>query len=214
MLGIENFTVFLTAGILLNLYPGPDSLYILARSISQGRVAGVFAVLGISTGSLFHTLIGSAGFSALLFSSASTFSLIKYAGAAYLFYQALLMLRDSLKTSDRMQLFSDKKSMWKIYRRGALTNILNPKVALFFMALLPQFISAQSSSKPLAFLLLGMVFVLTGTLWCLLLALFASFFSRSMRKNPRVSQWLLRINAGLFGYLGIQLASASFQNQS
>jgi len=95
MFRIENFIIFLTTGILLNLYPGPDSLYIIGRSIGQGRLAGIFAVLGISSGSLIHTFIGSIGLSALLLSSAKAFMIVKYVGTAYLFYQAILMIKDS-----------------------------------------------------------------------------------------------------------------------
>ena len=208
MFGIENFIVFVTSAVLLNLYPGPDSLYILSRSISQGRLAGIFAVLGISSGSLFHTLLGAAGLSALIFSSARAFTFIKYAGAIYLLYQAVLMLKEANKGMRPGSTQSRKKSLARIYRQGAITNILNPKVALFFMALLPQFISPTSANKPLSFMMLGLVFITTGTIWCLFLALFASFFSETLRKNAHVTKWLLRANAGLFAYLGFRLATA------
>lgn len=209
MFGIENFMVFVTSGILLNLYPGPDSLYILSRSVSQGRMAGVCAALGISTGSLFHTLLGAAGFSAIILSSARAFAFLKYAGALYLLYQAVLMLSEAnLGMGSKHAGSRRKTSLARIYRQGAITNILNPKVALFFMALLPQFIAPASPNKPLSFVLLGLVFISTGTIWCLFLALFGSFFSQTLRKNAHVSKWLLRANAGLFAYLGYRLATA------
>jgi len=214
MFGIDNFIIFLTTGILLNLYPGPDSLYIIGRSVSQGRLAGIFAVLGISSGSLFHTFIGSIGLSPLLFSSAKAFMILKYAGAVYLFYQAILMIKDSRNKNHSMSIEVQKKSLFKIYKQGALTNILNPKVALFFMALLPQFISATSPNKSLSFIILGLVFITTGTIWCLLLALFSSFFSQRLRSHSTISKWMLRANAGLFTYLGIRLATAQFKTQS
>ncbi len=208
MFGIDNFVVFLTTGILLNVYPGPDSMYIIARSISQGRLAGIFAVLGISSGSLFHTIIGSIGLSAILLSSAKAFMFIKYAGALYLLYQAIVMLRESTKNSKSCDPSIQNKSLYTVLKQGAVTNILNPKVALFFMALLPQFISATSPNKTLSFIILGLVFIVTGTIWCLLLAVFASYFSRKLRSNPAISRWLLRANAALFTYLGVQLATA------
>lgn len=208
MFGIENFVVFLTTGLLLNLYPGPDSMYILARSISQGRLAGIFAVLGISSGSLFHAIIGAVGLSAIILSSANAFQVIKYAGASYLFYQAILMIRDSRKPNQFNGIEATKKSLFKIYRQGALTNILNPKVALFFMALLPQFISPSCVNKPFTFIILGLVFITTGTIWCLLLAIFSSFFSEKLRSKPKISKWMLRFNAGLFGYLAFKLVIA------
>ena len=205
MFGIENFIVFMTTGILLNLMPGPDSLYIIGRSLSQGRSAGIFAVLGISTGSLFHTFMGAFGLSAILLSSAKAFMFVKYAGAIYLFYQAILLIKDSRKESVLEEIEIPKENHLKVFEQGAITNILNPKVALFFMALLPQFISATSPSKFLSFIFLGSVFITTGTIWCLLLAIFSSFFGKKLRSSSEISKWLLRLNAGLFAYLGIRL---------
>lgn len=176
MLGIEHYLIFLTTGILLNIYPGPDSFYIIGRSISQGKSAGVFAALGISTGALIHTFVGAIGLSALLLASANAFCFIKYAGATYLVYQAIIMFKESFNnsaTSIRYQ--QQSRSLFKIYRQGAITNILNPKVALFFMALIPQFISPSSPNTFLAFLVLGFSFIFTGTLWCLLGAMFFVF---------------------------------------
>ena len=209
MFGIENFLIFLTTGILLNLYPGPDSMYIIARSISQGRTAGICAVLGISSGALFHALLGSVGLSAIILSSAHAFQFIKYVGAIYLLYQAILMIKDSNNQTQINSKEVPQRSLGKIYRQGLLTNILNPKVALFFMALIPQFISPVSQNKPLTFMVLAFVFITTGTIWCLLLALFSSFFSKRLRSNSNASKWLLRLNGSLFGYLSFKLATAS-----
>lgn len=214
MFGIENFLVFLTTGILLNLYPGPDSLYIIGRSISQGRLAGVFAVLGIVTGAFIHTTIGAIGLSAILLTSARAFMAVKYAGAAYLIYQAVLMVKDSFADKSNNPSEIPKKSLSRIYKQGAITNILNPKVALFFMAFIPQFISPTSPNKALAFIILGLVFITTGTIWCLILALSASYFSQKFRRNSRTAKWMLRANAGLFTYLGIRLATAHIKAQS
>ena len=212
--GVENFLVFLTTGILLNLYPGPDSLYIIGRSISQGRLAGVFAVLGIVTGAFIHTMIGAVGLSAILLTSARAFMVVKYAGAVYLIYQAVLMLKDSFADRSNHRVEIPGRSLSRIYKQGAITNILNPKVALFFMALIPQFISPMSPNKALSFIILGLVFITTGTIWCLILALMASYFSQKFRKNSRIAKWMLRANAGLFTYLGIRLATAQFKTQS
>ena len=214
MFGIENFFIFLTTGILLNLYPGPDSLYIIGRSISQGRLAGVFAVLGIITGAFVHTIVGAIGLSAILLTSARAFMIVKYAGAAYLIYQAVLMLKDSFADRSDNPAEVPRKSLSRIYKQGAITNILNPKVALFFMALIPQFISPASPNKALSFIILGLVFITTGTIWCLILALSASYFSQRFRKNSRTAKWMLRANAGLFTYLGIRLATAHIKTQS
>ena len=214
MFGIDNFLVFLTTGIMLNLYPGPDSLYIIGRSISQGRLAGVFAVLGIITGVFIHTIIGAIGLSAILSTSANAFFVLKYAGAVYLIYQAILMMKDSFADKSNNIAEIPRKSFLKIYKQGAITNLLNPKVALFFMAFIPQFISPVSPNKALSFVILGLVFITTGTIWCLVLVLMASFFSRKFRRNSRTAKWLLRANAGLFTYLGIRLATAHIKIQS
>ena len=214
MFGVENFFIFLTTGILLNLYPGPDSLYIIGRSISQGRLAGVLAVLGIVTGALIHTIVGAIGLSAILLTSARAFMIVKYAGVAYLIYQAVLMVKDSFADRPDNPAEIPRKSLSRIYRQGAITNILNPKVALFFMAFIPQFISPASPNKAISFIILGLVFITTGTIWCLILALSASYFSQRFRKNSRTATWMLRANAGLFTYLGIRLATAHIKTQS
>jgi threonine/homoserine/homoserine lactone efflux protein len=213
MFGIDNFFVFVTTGILLNLYPGQDTMYIMARSISQGRLAGVFAALGISTGALFHTLIGALGLSAIIMSSVHAFMLIKIAGACYLIFQALLMFKESMLVASAGAPVKARSRLITIFRQGALTNILNPKVALFFLALLPQFISPASSNKTLSFIILGLIFIFNSTLWCILVALFAAFFSNKLRSNRNLSRWLLRFNAGLFCYLGLKLVFYPFNGK-
>lgn len=214
MFGIENIYLFIVTGLLLNLMPGPDSMYIIARSVSQGRLAGTCAVFGISSGAIFHTILGSIGLSALIFASAKAFTVVKYLGAMYLFYQAVLMLLDSFKHGGKFRPKATKSSLLKIYKQGAITNILNPKVALFFMALIPQFISPTAPNKSISFLILGLIFITTGTIWCLLLAWFAAFFSNKLRSNSIASKWMLRINAGVFTYLGYQLATGQVESLS
>ena len=206
MLGIENFIVFVGAGILLNLYPGPDTLYIVGRSISQGRTAGVLAVLGISTGALFHTALGALGFSVILATSAYAFMIIKFLGALYLIIQGIRMIMEKGKNNLKSNGEVKTLQRFKIYRQGAITNILNPKVALFFLAFIPQFISGNSPNKTLSFILLGFVFITTGTLWCLIVAVFSSFISQKLRSSPLISRWLLKINGVLYICLGLRLA--------
>src|SRR5882757_2074301 len=146
MFGIHDFSLFLAAGILLNLTPGPDTVYILGRSVAQGRGAGVAAALGLS---------------AILATSALAFSAIRLLGGAYLVFLGVKMLLDRRK---RLSLPSNFR--WRTtgaaFRQGVLTNILNPKVALFFLSFLPQFIDPTSNSKIAAFLALGLTFVTTG----------------------------------------------------
>lgn len=211
MLGIENYFVFIGACLMLNLYPGPDTMYIIGRSVSQGRMAGIAATLGISTGGLVHGLLACFGLSALLAVSAKAFLLVKLLGCGYLLYQGVQMFIAAARPLELQPLTNGTASFLRIFRQGALTNILNPKVALFFLAFMPQFISPQAQQKPLAFLVLSATFMTTGTIWCLIVALSAARFSAGVRSNPRFSRWLLRINGTLFGFLGVRLATSEIQ---
>ena len=208
VLGIHDFWLFVVSGVLLNLTPGPDTLYIVGRSIAQGRRAGVLSVLGISTGVLVHTAAAAIGLSALLASSATAFTVVRYAGAAYLVYLGARLL---LSRGDAPQAAADVATAgtgdpWTVYRQGVLTNVLNPKVALFFLAFLPQFVDPSSPHRTAAFLTLGLVFVLSGTIWCLIVACFAAAASRRLRNRPGTGKWLNRLSGGLFIGLGVRVA--------
>jgi len=208
MLGIHDFALFITTGIVLNLTPGPDTLYILGRSVAQGRPAGIASALGISVGSIFHTGAAALGLSAVLATSAWAFTLVKLGGAAYLIFlgvRALLERQHELAMPAHFR----QRGAAAAFRQGILTNVLNPKVALFFLAFLPQFIDAGTPSKTIAFLVLGLTFVTTGTIWCLVLAWFASAFSNHLRESPAVTALLNRAVGSLFIFLGLRLAVAA-----
>jgi RhtB (resistance to homoserine/threonine) family protein len=207
MFGIHDFGLFLAAGILLNLTPGPDTVYILGRSIAQGREAGIVSALGICLGSIFHTCAAALGLSAILATSALAFGAIKLLGGAYLIFLGIKMFIDRRKQLSLPSNFR-RRTTAAAFRQGVLTNVLNPKVALFFLAFLPQFIEPTSSIKVLAFLMLGFTFVTTGTIWCLILAWFASAFSERLRTNETIAQWLNRTAGALFVFLGLRLATA------
>lgn len=208
MFGIHDFALFLTTGILLNLAPGPDTVYILGRSIAHGRRAGVASALGISVGSVFHTCAAALGLSAFLATSAWAFTAVKLAGAAYLIFLGVRALLE--RTHDlSLPAHFKRKGAAAAFRQGILTNILNPKVALFFLAFLPQFIDSAAPSKTLAFLILGLTFVTTGTAWCLILAWFSSAFSARLRGNATVAALLNRAVGSLFIFLGLRLAVAA-----
>jgi threonine/homoserine/homoserine lactone efflux protein len=206
MLGIHNYWLFILSGTLLNIVPGQDTLYILGRSISQGRRAGMLSVLGISTGCLVHTLAAAFGLSAMLAASSHAFMFVKFIGAAYLIYLGVRMLLSRAAGGGQMMTDRPPASGWIIFRQGILTNVLNPKVALFFLALLPQFIDVHSSEKVVAFLVLGLTFIFNGTLWCMIVAWFASAFSRRLRERPATESWLKRGTGALFIGLGGKLA--------
>ena len=206
MLGIHDFGVFLTTGIILNLTPGQDTLYILGRSMAQGRNAGVASALGIAAGALVHTLAAALGLSALVAASATGFLAVKIAGAAYLVFLGLRMLLSRASPASIPTGFASSGFL-PVFRQGLLTNVLNPKVALFFLAFMPQFIGADSPSKFLAFITLGLCFSFTATLWCLCLAWFSSLISHRLRASAAFGTLLHRTAGAIFVFLGIRLAN-------
>jgi RhtB (resistance to homoserine/threonine) family protein len=209
MTGILHFETFLLTGILLNLTPGNDTLFILAKSIGQGRKAGIVSALGIGTGSVIHTLLAAFGLSLLIAQSLWLFQLVKYAGAAYLLYMGYQMLRarGPMISEPAAEASSPRPEVyWLIYRDAILTNILNPKVALFFIAFLPQFIDPNLQNTVQPFLILGVTFVATGTVWCLLLAIFASLVFGRLRANERVSRWIHQVCGAVLLGLGLKVA--------
>jgi threonine/homoserine/homoserine lactone efflux protein len=211
MFGIHDLTLFIISGLLLNIMPGPDNLLIMTRSATQGWRAGSAAALGIGTGTMVHVLAAALGLSAVLSTSAAAFTVVKWVGAAYIVYMGIGMLRARLRGEDDgaadVAARAAQPLAWrKIFFQGFLTNVLNPKVALFFLAFVPQFISAESTSKPLAFIILGAIFNFNGMLYCHCLAVFTAFASTRLKIKPLVSLWLNRTMGGLFLALGVRLA--------
>jgi threonine/homoserine/homoserine lactone efflux protein len=206
MFGTENLWLFVVSGLLLNITPGQDTLYIVTRSVAQGRAAGVWSVLGISSGSVLHTLAAAFGLSAVLATSARAFLAVKLAGAAYLLYLGVKMLLERPAAAAGVETPLAHESPWAIYRAGFLTNVLNPKVALFFLAFLPQFVAHDAASRIVPFLFLGSVFVVNGTLWCLVLVLGASALSGRLRRNPSGARRMRQATGAVFVGLGARLA--------
>ena len=206
MFGIINFEAFLIAGILLNLTPGSDTMYILGRSISQGKKAGLFSALGISSGALIHTIFAALGLSMILTQSATAFNIVKYLGAIYLIYLGIKAITSienrGFELKDDIKLISNRR----IYLSGILTNVLNPKVALFFLAFLPQFIDPNYANSTISFIILGLAFVTTGTIWCLILALFSAKLTSRIKENYKLKGWLDKFTGVVFIFLGIRLA--------
>lgn len=205
MFGIINFGAFIISGILLNLTPGTDTMYILSRSISQGKKAGVLSALGIASGALLHCIMAALGLSVLLSKSPTVFNGITYLGAAYLIFLGIKTLLEKPKQLEIRTVNEDKSTYKKIYLSGILTNVLNPKIALFFLAFLPQFINIEHANNTIPFLILGLTFVFTGTIWCLILASFASKFSKKIRNNDKIKYWLDKITGIIFILLGLKL---------
>jgi len=207
MFGIINYETFLIAAILLNVTPGSDTLYILGQSIGNGKKAGILSALGISTGAIIHIVLATFGLSVILAESVLAFNIVKYCGAAYLIFLGIKSLRvrkPSLPVKDSTIL--EKSSDKKTFVSGILTNLFNPKVALFFLAFLPQFINVNYHNTTVSFFLLGITFLCTGTIWCIILALYASKLSSKFRQNPKIKVWLDRFSGTAFIALGIKLA--------
>jgi RhtB (resistance to homoserine/threonine) family protein len=208
MNGIQHFETFLIAGILLNLTPGSDTIFILTRSIAQGRRAGIASVLGIAAGSVVHTVLASAGLSVLISQSLVLFTALKFAGAAYLVFLGVQTMRSRASLGEDNPDLPREVDQRRVFRDAMLTNVLNPKVALFFIAFLPQFIRPGAAMPGVSFLILGLTFCLTGTAWCLVLAFGAAAISRRLRESPRAAK-ALRLGSGLaLVGLGVKVATA------
>ena len=173
MLGIENYGVFIVTGVLLNMTPGQDAVYIVARS-AQGLRAGLMSVYGIAVGCAVHAAAATFGLSLVIASSALVFNVIKYIGAFYLIYLGIRMIFSSTKLEHSNDIVQRNDSSRDIFYQGLITNILNPKVALFFLAFLPQFVDSAAESPRLSFMILGLTFILTGTTWNTLLAIMSA----------------------------------------
>jgi threonine/homoserine/homoserine lactone efflux protein len=204
MLGTIHLTTFVISGLLLNLYPGQDTMYIVSRGVSQGRKAGILSVLGISSGGLIHTLLAGLGLSSILAASGTAFYAVKMTGAVYLIYlgvRIVLSQRAVLST----ETYLAQQTGLQIYKQGLLTNLLNPKVALFFLSFLPQFVDSESNYGPLSFIFLGSIFLCTGTIWCMVIALFSASISEKIKKNAKITHFVEKITGILFIGIGLNL---------
>lgn len=239
MLGIHDLGLFIVSGLLLNVMPGPDSLLVMARSAAYGFRAGSAAALGIGAGVCVHVLAAALGLSALLSASAAAFTVVKLLGAAYLVYLGLSLLFRRASTprasdadaasqppqpthpsavssalpahpaADVASPTPPTLTLRAVFLQGFLTNVLNPKVALFFLAFVPQFISAEAPSKALAFIVLGAIFNFNGMLWCHLLAWVGAITGaqvRHRRWSEPLARWLNRGLGALFLSFGVRLA--------
>src|SRR4030095_5132365 len=204
MLGTHDLALFILSGMLLNVTPGPDTLYIVGRSTTQGARAGAVAALGVCAGIFVHIAAAAAGLSALLAASSNAFMVVKIAGAAYLVYVGISLLRSpTLAEAGTVRI--TPASLRTVFVQGFFTNVLNPKVALFFLAFLPQFVEPAAPSKAAAFLFLGLVFNLNGTLWNLFVAWSSARGGGGLRRNARLARWFDRCVGGLFVWLGFKL---------
>jgi len=201
---LSTLTMFMIAASVLLITPGPAVLYIVTRSIDQGRMAGIISVLGIAAGTLFHIAAAAFGISALLVSSALAFNLVKYAGAAYLIYLGLreLIVREELQPQE----VKKNKKLSRIFYEGIVVNLLNPKTALFFFAFLPQFVDVHRGSVTTQILFLGLVFIIMSITSDGLFAVLSGSLGQWLRGNLR----FLRAQRYIAGcvYIGLGVTTA------
>jgi threonine/homoserine/homoserine lactone efflux protein len=209
----QHLLLFILAGLLLNLTPGPDVLYIVSKALRAGARAGIVAGLGITAGCFVHVFAAAVGVSALLAASTTAFTVLKWVGAAYLLWVGVRLLASRAKPESWGSPSSPpaygevNRSLGAVFRGGFLTNVLNPKVAIFFLAFVPQFIAPETEHKALAFVLLGTLFninsVAVNSGW----ALAAAWMARHGAVQ-RGLQWLDRVAGVLFITFGLKLALA------
>jgi threonine/homoserine/homoserine lactone efflux protein len=202
-MGITNLGLFFVASIALILAPGPDSLYVLARGLGQGRRAGVISALGSSSGMLAHTTLAALGLAVLLQTSEIAYTVVRVGGALYLIYLGIraLLSRERLVIGASAAQFSPQR----MYLQGLLTNVLNPKVALFFVAFLPQFVDPHTGSFALTMLLLGALFATLGLLYLTVVALLSGALGRALLSRPRWAGAIRWVTGGVLISLGLRL---------
>ena len=208
MLGTHTLGVFAATVLVVNATPGVDMMLVLTRTMRHGVVGGIAAALGVSAGCVVHTLVAAFGLAALLAASAAAFAVVKWAGAAYLLWLAFGMLRDGVRARGPLAVDAERTAspgVARLFAQGLATNVLNPKVAIFFLALLPQFIDADAPAKLLAFLFLGAWFVVQGTAFLVAFVLLVAPLRR-WRAPSGAARALNVGGAGLFAWLAARLA--------
>lgn len=203
MLDVSSLLLFMTATIILNITPGPDMLYVIARSVGQGRAAGIASSLGIAAGCFVHILAVTFGLASLMMAVPTAYEIVKFAGAAYLIYLGVRIL--ITRKAKNAETSIEEASLRTIFLQGVITNVLNPKVALFFLAFLPQFVNRESNVAA-QIIFLGILFNTSGTLVNVIVALAASYTGVQFKTrigNSSVFRWL---TGGVFIGLGVRLA--------
>lgn len=203
---LQNFLLFALAALMLNITPGNDMLFVITRSLSYGTRAGIFAALGIGVGCFVHIFASVVGLSLIIRQSAFLFNLIRYAGAAYLIYIGVRSFLEKPSTMLVNQAQVKKDSSLKTLRQGAITNVLNPKVSLFFLAFLPQFVDNQVDNASMQILFLGLWFNVSGTLVNVLIALLFSKIVARLNKFQQFWKWQNKISGVVLVALGLQIA--------
>jgi len=204
-MGIVHLETFILAVCIFALTPGVDTIYIINRTLTQGYLAGIYSSLGILSGVLVHIAMATLGLSVILAESAVAFSIVKYLGAAYLCYLGIVKLLSKNKIANTIRT-EKKESMMKIYTSGVIANVLNPKVALFFLAFFPQFVDLNYKGTISPFLSLGVIYILIDLVWCVLITISAAFLAEKVLHNAKVGVWMNKTAGIVYVLLGIKIA--------
>jgi len=202
LIDISLLFYFITASVVLTLLPGPDIIFVTIQSISNGKLAGIATALGLCTGLIVHTTAAALGISAVLYNSALAFTLIKYLGAVYLLYLAVRALFEK----DNFEVEIVRENFSKLYKRGIFMNLLNPKVSLFFLAFLPQFVDPIYGNVPLQMITLGTVFMVQAIVVFTVVSIFSSILGSKILENKKFQKYINLVKAGIFGSIGLKLA--------
>lgn len=211
MIDSNSLFIFVLASLALLLAPGPAVLYVVARSVDQGRMAGIVSVLGISLGGWVHVVAAAVGLSALLVSSAFAFMVVKYLGAAYLVYLGITTLMTPTKQVDNAPIV--KMSHGKIFRQGMIVNILNPKTALFFFTFIPQFVDPMRGSVALQIVFLGSVFLLMAIVTDGIYAIVAGTLGQWLKNNQSFLKIQKYLSGSIYVFLGVATAVSGGDSQ-
>ncbi|WP_320035686.1 LysE family translocator [Halarcobacter sp.] len=208
MIELTNLYMFILASFLLCLAPGPDNIYVLTQGMTKSKKAAIVTTLGLCTGLIIHTSAAAFGISVIFKTSEIAFNLVKYVGAAYLLYIAYQAFKHRNEPLD-LSVQNSKTELKKLYLKGFFMNVLNPKVSIFFLAFLPQFVSTQNGNVPLQMIILGLIFMLLTIIVFSVVGIAGNILSSKLTKNPNIVKYMNILTSFVLGSLAIKLAISS-----
>lgn len=204
MVEISNLGLFITMSWILIITPGPDIIYVITRGMSLGRKAGLYSAFGVTLGLLVHTTFAALGLSIILKTSGMVFQVIKYLGAGYLIFLGVRAIIERNKLTINNKLNNLNKS--RIFLQGLLSNVFNPKVALFFLAFLPQFVQSENTGNAISMVILGLLFTAFGFVFLCIVGYFSGYVGAQLLKKPNIARYLQHISGLVMIGLGLRLA--------
>ena len=200
---MDNIVSFIAASVILTIAPGPDIIFVMTQSAAKGKWAGINTALGLCTGLIVHTALVAFGLSILISESPTLFNLLKFGGAAYLFYLAYLSFRERGGADSSPK---DGPKLSSLYKQGIIMNLLNPKVILFFLALLPQFVDTSAGNVQIQMVILGVIFILQAIIVFSAVSVFAGYFSNQLKSNVFFTDYIGFIKGMIFILIGLRMA--------